>query len=123
MILKERKIMVENKKSYFLKRKEFLNLYNKYLLYCNSNINYEFYRICSELPYTLYPLPIKNLVLMFTKDNSELTQLVVMTLPVYLYNLIVIMYIRRLFPWNMIWYNKYKSKYLNLRVPDNSLQE
>ena len=80
------------------------------LLYCNPNVNYEFYRICSELPYTLYPLPIKNLVLMLTKDNSELVQLVVMTLPVYLYNIIVMLYIRRLFPWNMIWYNKYKSK-------------
>lgn len=93
------------------------------LLYCNSNINYEFYRICSELPYTLYPIPIKNLVLMFTDDNSKLAQLVVMTLPVYLYNIIVMLYIRRLFPWDMIWYNKYKSKYLNLRVHDNSLQE
>lgn len=93
------------------------------LLYCNSNINYEFYRICSELPYTLYPIPIKNLALMFIDNNSKLAQLVAMTLPVYLYNVIVMLYIRKLFPWNMIWYNKYKSKYLNLKVPKDYLPE
>lgn len=93
------------------------------LLYYNPNVNYEFYKVCSELPYTLYPVPIKNLVLMVTDGLDNVTQPVLMSMIVYLYNLMLMVYIKRLFPWDMVWYNKYKSSYLTLTVNDDYVKD
>lgn len=92
------------------------------LLYTTPNgstVNYEFQKICSDVPYVLYPVLIKNIILTDLTNSDMLIQSVTQSMVVYLYNLFLLVYVRKIFPWDYVWYHKYKSKYLNLIVRDN----